>query len=96
MGHRGFPSVIGMGFVWVSFVHVALQILLVQCALSALLLLLGFFLTSSFGNPTVYLSIIRAMSDSDASFFLDQTAAASQYMMQSSYIPPLADLDQSF
>lgn len=28
VGHRGIPSVIGMGFVWVSFVHVALQILL--------------------------------------------------------------------
>lgn len=54
-----------------------------------------FFLTSSFGNPTVYLSIIRAMSDCDAPFFLDPTAAASQYMMQSNNIPPLADLDQS-
>lgn len=36
------------------------------------------------------------MSDSDASFFLDLTAAASQYMMQSNNIPTLADLDQSF
>lgn len=54
-----------------------------------------FFLTSSFGNPTVYLSIIRAVSDCDASFFLDPTAAASQYMMQSNNIPPLADVNQS-
>lgn len=55
-----------------------------------------FFLISSFGNPMVYLSIIRAMSDCDASFFLGPTAAAAaQYMMQSNNIPPLADLDQS-
>lgn len=67
----------------------------VICFISSFVFVGIFFLTSSFGNLTVYLSIIRAMSDCDASFFLDPTAAASQYMMQSNNIPPLADLDQS-
>jgi len=50
-----------MGFVWVSFVSVALQILLVKLALSALLGLLGFssfdlFIWQSYGLLLYYQS----------------------------------------